>query len=191
MVAEDTRSALLDTAQELVQTGGFNWFSYRDLAERVGIRTASIHYHFPTKTDLGVALMQRYHERFLARLAAIEQERKSARGRLEAFAGLFLETLQSGERLCLCGMLATEYATLPQELQREVARFFERAEAWLAGILAEGQSTGESAFEGSPTEVARTIFSALEGAMIAARTFGDPQRLATTGQWLVDTLCPE
>jgi TetR/AcrR family transcriptional repressor of nem operon len=191
MAAPDTRAALLDTAQELVQTGGFNWFSYRDLADRIGIRTASIHYHFPTKTDLGVALMQRYHERFLALLAAIEQERKSARGRLEAFAGLFRETLESGERLCLCGMLATEFATLPAELQREVTRFFEHTEAWLARILAEGQGSGESAFEGPPTAVARTVFSALEGAMIAARAFGDTGRLVATGEWLVNTLCPE
>lgn len=190
-MAPDTRSTLLDTAQELVQTGGFNWFSYRDLADRVGIRTASIHYHFPTKTDLGVALMQRYHERFLARLAAIEQERKSARGRLEAFAGLFLETLESGERLCLCGMLATEFATLPEELQREVTRFFAGTEAWLARILAEGQVSGEAAFDGLPTAVARTVFSALEGAMIAARAFGDAGRLAAAGEWLVNTLCPE
>lgn len=188
MKRADTRSSILDTAEALVQRRGYNAFSFRDLAERVRIKSASIHYHFPSKADLGRELMARYRERFLARLREIESSESSARARLEGFIDLFRATLRNGDRLCLCGMLATEYATLPRPVQSEVRRFFEESERWLARIILEGQSARELSFRGTPETMARTFLSTLEGAMIAARTFGDESRLAAAGRCLLETL---
>ena len=183
-----TRVALLDLAQDLAQTRGFNAFSYQDLAAGIGIRTASIHHHFPTKADLGREVMARYRERFRGYLESIEAQTKSGRGRLEEFAELFRVTLRKGNRLCLCGMLATEFATLPAPMQREVKRFYEETETWLARVLEEGRAAGDFSYAGSSAPIARAYFATLEGAMIAARTFDDETRLARAAQWFLSSL---
>lgn len=183
-----TRTALLDAAQELAQTRGYNAFSFRDLSERVGVKTASIHYWFPTKGDLGRELMQRYHERFMERLHEIEGRRVNSPRKLLAFVELFRVALMKGDRMCLCGMLATEFATLPLEVQGEVRAFFAAVERWLTDILSAGRSAGELRFEGSPEEAARVLFASLEGGMMAARAFGEESRLISTGKWLVGSV---
>jgi TetR/AcrR family transcriptional repressor of nem operon len=188
MPQPDTRTALLDLAQELAQTRGLNAFSFQDLAKGVGIRTASVHHHFPTKEDLGRELMARYRARFGAELEAIEDRGRSARRKLELFAGLFKQTLRAGNRLCLCGMLASEYVTLPASVRREVKLFYEEAERWVARVLEQGRAEGTLDFHGSPAAVAKTIVATLEGAMISARTFSDERRFAGAARWLLASL---
>jgi TetR/AcrR family transcriptional repressor of nem operon len=183
-----TKAALLDAAQVFVQTRGYNAFSYRDLARHIGIRTPSIHYHFPTKGDLGRDLMSRYREQFLSLLADIDRGERDPRRKVKRFIELFRLTLKSGDRLCLCGMLATEYATLPAPVQKEVRRFFRDSEAWLAKVLAEGRSAKIFRFRGPVATSARTLFAALEGAMISARTFGEEERLTSAGRWMLEAL---
>jgi TetR/AcrR family transcriptional repressor of nem operon len=183
-----TKTALLDLAQELAQTRGLNAFSFKDLAEGVGVRTASVHHHFATKADLGREVMVRYRDRFRSELDLIDAGARSPRRKLELFADLFRRTLRQGNRLCLCGMLATEYATLPPAVQQEVKAFYDETEAWLAGVLERGRSDRTFAFHGSPVPVAKTFFATLEGAMIAARTFEDESRLARAARWLLDSL---
>jgi TetR/AcrR family transcriptional repressor of nem operon len=182
-----TREALLDLAQELAQTRGFNAFSFQDLSRGVGIRTASVHHHFATKEDLGRELMARYRARFGEELAAIARGTRSARRRLERFTDLFRRTLHD-DRLCLCGMLATEIATLPESVREEVRGFYEDTERWLAATLAGGRAEGTLVFPGAPASVARNCLATLEGAMIAARTFDDEKRLAGAGGWLLSSL---
>lgn len=181
------RTRLLDIAQELVQTRGFNAFSFRDLAARVRLRAPSIHHHFPSKADLGRELMARYRVRFGERLAEIGRARDPRR-RLIRFVGLFRETFRLGDRLCLCGMLATEYATLPRPVRAEVTAFYRDAEAWLARVFAAGRAEDRLRFGGSPASAARMFFNALEGAMIAARAFKDEKRLTSAGNWLIKAL---
>ncbi len=182
-----THDVLLDHAQQLAQTVGYNAFSFRHLAKRMRIKTASVHYHFPTKADLGREMMARYREQFIGRLVKIDAAVKEPRRKLEAFAALFQRAL-AADRLCLCGTLATEFATLPRVVQREVRRTFEESEAWLARVLDEGRRAKALSFAGPAARTARTLFSALEGAMIAARTFGDPRRLAEAARWMVDAV---
>ena len=185
--SQDTRSRLLEHALELIQTRGYNAFSYRDLEERVGIRTASMHYHFPTKEALAQEVMARYRQGFVEALVRIRQNVAQARPRLQAYVDLFAETLQQ-DRLCACGMLATEWITLPSSVREEVQRFFTANETWLAEVIKEGQRAGELVPSIVPASAARTLFAALEGAMIAGRALGDPNRLAETGEQLVDAL---
>ncbi|KAF0244312.1 MAG: regulatory protein [Planctomycetota bacterium] len=188
MPGTETRDALLDAAQEFAQTLGYNAFSFLDLSKRVGVKTSSIHYWFPTKGDLGRELMSRYHERFMAALSKIDARRWNARRKLLAFAELFRAALMKGDRMCLCGMLATEFATLPPGVQAEVKAFFAGAERWLAGVLWAGRKSKELEFEGKPETAARVLFSSLEGAMMTARAFGDEERLVMAGKWFVDAV---
>ena len=188
MAETDTRTELLDVAQELTQTLGYNGFSFRDLAQRVGIKTASIHYWFPTKGDLGRELMARYRKEFGAALAGIEARTQDPKRRLKSFVDLFKSTLRTGNRMCLCGMLAVEYATLPRVVQREIEEFFAECERWLARVLAEGREAKAFAFEGDPRASARVLFASLEGAMMVARAFEDESRLTAVGQWMLNAV---
>src|SRR5262245_5278787 len=115
----DTAVRMLDAAERLVQTMGFNWFSYADIAAELGIRKASLHHHFATKADLGSALLQRYTERFDAALQAIDDSNCDAAAKLRRYTRLYEEVLR-GERICLCGMLAAEYGSLPPQMQGEI-----------------------------------------------------------------------
>ena len=171
----DTAVRILDSAERLAQLRGFNGFSYADVAQELGITKAGLHYHFPGKAELGLALLQRYTERFTAALIAIDQEIEPPPSKLRAYAGLYADALR-GERMCLCGMLAAEYRTLPEPIRRAVVRFFDENERWLARVLDDGRSRHTLEFEGSPTDTARMIISSLEGAMLVARPYGDLDR---------------
>src|SRR5258708_16711749 len=120
---ESTAEAILDIAQRLIQMRGYNGFSFKDIATSLGIRTASIHYHFPSKADLGVSLTLRYRERFMAELRDICLKESAPPTQLRRFAKLFQSTFEMDSRLCLCGMLSAEIATLPEQVAAEVEVF--------------------------------------------------------------------
>jgi TetR/AcrR family transcriptional repressor of nem operon len=145
----DTAKAILDVSQRLVQERGFNAFSFRDVAGELRITTASLHYHYATKGALGSELIQRYASSFYAALAQIEAKKAPARAKLRAYADLYLAVLRE-RRMCLCGMLAAEYETLPRPMQEAISGFLERNDAWLAGVLDEGRRDGSLAGTGSP-----------------------------------------
>jgi TetR/AcrR family transcriptional regulator, transcriptional repressor for nem operon len=109
-------TAILDVAEALAQTRGYNGFSYADIAVKLGVTKASLHYHFPSKAELGQALIERYRRLFGAALEAIDQQIPDPRRKLRRYVDLYISVL-SNERMCLCGMLAAEYATLPAPMQ--------------------------------------------------------------------------
>jgi TetR/AcrR family transcriptional regulator, transcriptional repressor for nem operon len=179
-----TATRILDSAERLVQARGYNGFSYADVAGELGITKASLHYHFAGKTELGEALITRYAERFSAALGRIEREVSEAPARLDAYAALYAEVLR-GRQMCLCGMLAAEYATLPQPIREGLVGFFDYNEAWLERVLEQGSAEGTLRLNAPPREVAQLIVSALEGAMLVARPYGDLTRFnAAAGRLL-------
>src|SRR5580704_8764855 len=120
--AGDTAERILDVAERLVQTRGFNGFSYADIAGELGMTKPALHYHFAGKAELGEALITRYAQRFTEALAGIDANVNDAPAKLEAYANLYLNVLRD-ERMCLCGMLAAEYQTLPKPMTDTVIRF--------------------------------------------------------------------
>jgi TetR/AcrR family transcriptional regulator, transcriptional repressor for nem operon len=170
-----TASRILDIAERLVQTRGFNSFSYADIATELGITKASLHYHFPGKAELGYALITRYGERFNGALEEIDRGLPDARTKLEAYADLYAGVLR-GERMCMCGVLAAEFQTLPDPMREEVIRFFDENQTWLTALLEQGKLDGSLSFRGQPEDVAQGILSTLEGAMLVARPYGDLTR---------------
>jgi TetR/AcrR family transcriptional repressor of nem operon len=168
----DTATRILDVAERLVQRRGFNGFSYADVAAELKITTASLHYHFPGKADLGRALIERYAARFFAALTEIDDREPNALARLQAYAAIYAAVLHE-DRLCLCGMLAAEYETLPGPMREAVIDFFDRNEAWLVHVLEYGHAQQELHFMGPVREAARMIVCTLEGAMLVARPYGN------------------
>jgi TetR/AcrR family transcriptional repressor of nem operon len=182
-----TADRILDVAERLVQVRGFNAFSYADVSKAVGIQKASLHHHFATKTDLGVALVERYRHAFLAALAAIEDDAGGALERLERYADLYRTVLRK-RRMCMCGMLAADVATLPEPMRSSVAAFFAENVAWLSRVLSEGKKRGELRFAGPPAAMAGFVVSSLEGAMLVARGSGDPGHLDEAARLILSSL---
>src|SRR5260221_11140966 len=183
--AATTSERILDLAERLVQTRGFNGFSYADIAASLGVTKASLHYHFPAKAELGRSLIVRYEKSFLAALAAIKAE--GAVERLKRYAGIYAEVLRDG-RMCLCGMLAAEYATLPKAMQKELKHFFEENERWLAAVLEEGRRSGELEFAGAPREVASLVVTSPEGPMVVWRSHDQVSRFTSVARRLIEEL---
>jgi len=174
-VPTSTPQRILDVAEQLVQSRGYNGFSYADIAGELDMTKASLHYHFASKAELGEALIERYSARFTEALEGIDSTIPGAGAKLDAYVGLYTDVLR-GERMCLCGMLAAEYQTLPQPMRGSVIRFFDGNVAWLTRVLADGQADGTLSFDGSPNDAAQAILSGLQGAMLMARPYGDLAR---------------
>jgi TetR/AcrR family transcriptional regulator, transcriptional repressor for nem operon len=182
----DTATAILDVAERLVQQRGFNGFSYADVARELGVTKAALHYHFPGKAELGEQLVQRYGKRFAEALQAITDAPVSAAERLADYCEVYRRVLLEG-RMCLCGMLAADYDTLAEPMRAAVARFFEENEAWVAGLLEQGQGDGSLVVGQPVVDAARTVIAALEGAMLVARPFAGAAVFdAVVGRLLAD-----
>ena len=179
-----TAERILDIAERLVQTRGFNNFSYADIAKELGVTTASLHYHYRSKAELGQALIKRYAERFAAALEQIDHDNPDAPAKLEAYASLYAGVLE-GKRMCMCGVLAAEYQTLPKPMRSTVIRFFDDNQRWLAGVLTQGKKDQTLAFTGSVGDVAQGILSTLEGAMLVARPYGDMTKFSAAADQLL------
>jgi TetR/AcrR family transcriptional repressor of nem operon len=185
-----TPARILDIAERLVQVRGFNGFSYADVAAELHITTAALHYHFTGKPQLGLALIDRYAVRFGQALADLDATAASAPDRLRGYVGLYRDVLLKG-RMCLCGMLAAEYQTLPVPMRDAVLKFFDQNESWLEAVLKQGAAEGSLRFAGpqaSPRQAAKLILAGLEGALLVARSFDDVPRFDATAAGLLSGL---
>jgi len=175
----NTAEEILDIAEMLIQTRGYNAFSFQDISDRLGIRKASIHYHFASKTALGVAVVERYSAGFTEALQAVEaDETKSAMDMFDCYTGPYREFADTPDRVCLCGALAGEILALPVEMRERVEAFFKMHLAWLKRIVARGVKRGEFEFSVTNGQMARTMFGALQGALLVKRTTGDSSQMS-------------
>jgi TetR/AcrR family transcriptional regulator, transcriptional repressor for nem operon len=188
MLAMNTAQRILDVAERLVQTQGFNGFSYADISAQLRVTKASLHYHFATKADLGSALVARYSAGFRRALETIDESAADAREKLRRYADLYAEVLRR-DRMCLCGMLAADYTTLPTAMRAGVKDFFDLNESWLARVFEEGRKQRLLHFRGTPLDAARLLLGSLEGAMLVARSYGQPERFTSAAQRLLADLC--
>lgn len=156
-----TIEKILDAAEVRVRQGGYHAFSFRDLAGDVGIKSASIHHHFPTKEDLVARLAVRYGEKIRDCLSGFP----SGRARIEAYRGMFRDALGDGFSMCVGGMLGIEGSDIPMSVGEEARRFFEM----MIDDLTEHLATVSD----NPRRAAGAIVAQLEGAMLLARTMGN------------------
>ena len=184
----DTAERILDSAERFVQSRGFNGFSYADVARELGITKASLHYHFSSKAELGEALIGRYAARFADALEQIDAGGGDAPAKLAAYARIYADVLRE-KRMCLCGMLAADYDTLPEPMRDAVRRFFEENEAWLTDVIEQGELEGSLQLgDGSAREGAQALVGGLEGALLIARPYGEVARFETAATRLLTSL---
>lgn len=165
---------IADVARGLVQEVGYNGFSFEHISQAVGMRKASIHHHFASKVDLGVAVVQRYTREFEASLRQVHQGFTTAPERLMAYADLFETTFKNKHRLCVCGMLGAESNSLDAALKAEVKRFFQINLNWLNGVFQDGLTQGSLRSAHDAQLLAETLLSLLEGAMLVGRSVSKP-----------------
>jgi TetR/AcrR family transcriptional regulator, transcriptional repressor for nem operon len=163
-----TADRILDSAQSLIVSGGYNGFSYADIAEKVGVRKASIHHHFPTKVDLVRTLLERYRAEARAGFDYLDSHTGNARERLSSYLDYWRKCL-SERTMCICALLASELPSLPAELTAQVRLHFKTLGDWLEATLQQGQSEGMFQFARSPREEAQTFMATVHGGMLSAR----------------------
>ena len=184
MEATTKREEILDVAEAMIRNVGFNGFSTRDVASAVGIKSASVHYHFPTKADMGAAVTERYTDRFLNELGDPRQFKDDAREVVALYVDTFRETLIRDDKLCLCAVLGAEIGGLPLEVGSHTRVFFARNLAWLKKALAE--SSKMSVPEASAFAV--HILAALEGGMILSKAL-DKEKIFENVATMLNRLC--
>jgi len=178
MATTDTKTQILDVAQDLIQRLGVNGMSYQDISAVVGIRKASIHTHFPRKEDLVAALLVRYRQRFLRIVDGILASGDEPEVKLRRYCGLYEATLSSGNqnKVCLYAMLGAELNVLNSPLVIQIQQFYRDNETRLAQMLNEGRQRGDFHFPGDVNTMAALVFGLLEGEMLIARAHGGAER---------------
>ena len=183
-----TRVRILDIAERMLQVRGYNGFSYGDVAEELGITRAALHYHFKSKAELASAI-ERYAARFSAALDALDETAPDAAAKLRGYADLYLDVLRR-DLMCLCGMLAAEYRTLPEPLQASVSRSSTPTPRGCAASSSRAAPRAACGCSGSPDYVAAMVLGGLEGAMLITRLDGDVARFRAATDRLLNGLVP-
>ena len=167
--SSNSRENILAAARRVAQAHGYSGLNFRDLAEDVGIRAASIYHHFPSKADLGAAVARRYWEDSAAALDALLAESSDTAGCLRRYPDTFRKALENDNRMCLCSYMAAEYDELPEAVKKEVQTFADVNVAWLSKVLSAAAVVSSEESE----RRARAIFAAVAGAQLMARSRSD------------------
>ena len=166
----DRRERILDAAERMARRGGYHGFSFREVAAAVGVKSASIHHHFPTKEDLATELASRYCARFIAGLGA-----PGGKGAIHRLVAAYRSAIRDDDQMCLCGMFGAEIDALPAAVAGAVRGFYRANVEWAARALG-----------GADTEArAETLVAGLAGALLTARSLGDPAMFDRVAKLLV------
>jgi TetR/AcrR family transcriptional repressor of nem operon len=164
-----SKEAILAAARRTAQAHGYSGLNFRDLADEVGIKAASIYHHFPSKADLGAAVARRYWENTAADLDSMLAETSDPVRSLYQYPDIFRKSLEADNRMCLCSFMSAEYDDLPEAVKKEVQTFADVNVAWLSKVL----SAAAVVNSGESEQRARAIFAAVAGAQLMARSRSD------------------
>ena len=187
-----TSDDILACARSLIVAGGYNGFSYADIADVVGIRKASIHHHFPSKVDLVRTLVARYREEAEAGMANLELQVSDSLEQLRLYARYWEACIADASApFCVCALLAGQLPVLPEEVGLEVRAHFRSLSAWLTSVLERGARHGQLQLMSSPRAEAEAFMAAVHGAMLSARAYGDPKIFGVVTGPLLERLAPQ
>jgi AcrR family transcriptional regulator len=169
---ENSKRTILNMAEALLQDMGFNGFSYAHIASELGVKNAAIHYHFPTKEDLGCAVVRRYRDRFQLWVNNARVKDLSPQAKLDWFFGIYTDMRADKGKVCLVGSMEAEFNSIPAGLQAEVEGLHRELLNWLESTLGEGRDAGVFIFNGEPVNKAALILSSVQGGLQMARALG-------------------
>jgi TetR/AcrR family transcriptional repressor of nem operon len=170
---KDTRSLLLDLGEALMRQRGYDGFSYADIAAGAGIRKASIHYHFPTKADLGLAVLERYVAELADALTKISSRTRTGGQAIEAAIQFYRDALGKADSMCLCSALAGNVEAISDEMRVKLAAANDTTTTWIEGVLLSGRRDRSIGVSGEPALEAKAVLAQLQGAQLLARAAQD------------------
>jgi TetR/AcrR family transcriptional repressor of nem operon len=168
-MSSNSREAIMAAAKRTAQAHGYGGLNFRDLAQEVGIKAASLYHHFPSKADLGAAVARRYWEDAAVGLEALSAESRDPTDSLRRYPDTFRKALANDNRMCLCSFMAAEYDDLPEPVKKEVQAFADVNVAWLSRVLSAASIVSAEQSE----RRAGAIFAAVAGAQLMARSRSD------------------
>lgn len=187
-----TSDDILACARSLIVAGGYNGFSYADIADVVGIRKASIHHHFPSKVDLVRTLVARYREEAEAGMANLELQAPDPLEQLRFYTSYWEACIADASApFCVCALLASQIPVLPEEVGLEVRAHFRSLSAWLTSVLERGGLHGQLQLVSTPRAEAEAFMATVHGAMLSARAYGDPKMFGLVTGPLLERLAPQ
>ncbi|MDX8443718.1 TetR/AcrR family transcriptional regulator [Mesorhizobium australafricanum] len=188
----NTADDILAAARTFIVAGGYNGFSYADIAEVIGIRKASIHHHFPSKVDLVQTLVRRYLEDAVTGMAELERNVPEPPALLRTYTGFWAQCIEDASRpFCVCALLASELPALPPEIAVEVRAYFRFLSGWLTGVIERGAGQGTLTISAAPRAEAEAFMATVHGAMLSARAYGDTAAFAMILAPTLHKLIPE
>lgn len=165
---------ILNCARTLIVRGGYNSFSYADISKVVGIRTASIHHHFPSKSDLVRTLVFQYRKEVETGLAGLERNITDPAEQLGAYIGYWEKCFSDlSDPFCVCALLASELPVLPEDVALEVRMHFRGLSDWLTAVWDRGAAQGRFRLTETARDDAERFMATVHGAMLSARAYGD------------------
>jgi TetR/AcrR family transcriptional regulator, transcriptional repressor for nem operon len=185
---ENSKRTILNMAEALLQEKGFNGFSYAHIASELGVKNAAIHYHFPTKEALTIAVVRRYRDRFQLWINNSRVKDLAPEKKLDWFFSIYTDMRADKGKVCLVGSMEAEFNSIPSALQTEVESLHRELLAWLQATLKEGREAGVFQFSGEPANKAALILSSLQGALQMARALGTGKFHAVVQQHKQDLL---
>lgn len=182
---------IIQRTSELLARGGYDSFSYADIAELVQVRKASIHHHFPTKADLVKATVARHCEAIRQGLRSLDESTPDPLQRLEAYCQWWAACIEaSAPPICICALLAAELPSIPTGVADQVRSHFEELSSWLTAVIEEGRSAGRVGLAVEPSTEALAFMASIHGAMLTARALGDSRVFSSITERSLDRLRP-
>jgi TetR/AcrR family transcriptional repressor of nem operon len=186
---EDRKTQILDIAEELMLSGSYNSFSYNDISKQLGITKASIHHHFPTKEDLGVAVCERLHGMMSDYLGGVDGSAAGPAQKVEMYFGLMRFFLEKKTRICPFGIMEAEYNVIPERMRGCLRTMYDDMAAWLTAVVGEGRREGSLRYKGEPGDQALLIVCALQGSLQISRLQAADRLSAVAGR-LMESMRP-
>jgi len=186
---DSTADRIIDQARKLIMVRGYNGFSYADIAAAIGIRKASIHHHFPAKSDLVKAVVDQSRDSIAAQIKHAGEQGVDARTQLRGYVDYWDRCITDDSApFCIAAMLSAERPSLPEKVAAAVTGHFADLTDWLTAVLEAGARQGSVTLVGSPAEEADAFVSAVYGAMLSARAFAEPRRFAVIAETLLSRI---
>jgi len=157
-MSSDRETQILDYAEREMRKGGLDSVSFRDIAGAIGIKSASVHYHFPTKADLAERVTRRYADRFIDALGAPNEPAESPQERLTRLIDAYASAFALEGSTCLCTVLGSVATYVPIGTSEEIRKFYNRLSEWI-GIALQGHERGLTS---------QIVISTLQGALALA-----------------------
>lgn len=183
---QNTRDRILKYSEQLMLSKGYNGFSFMDVAKKIGIKKASMHYHFPTKEDLAVNIVLKYRNLFDRWRNRVSE--KSTIDKISSFFSLYHSLYRDGNQICPIGMLLAEYSTIPEQLQKEIEILLSEERTWFISTLTKGKENEDIPEHINPLLYTDLVLSYLSGAIKFWRIYNNDDAYYSAKDYFVNLL---